>query len=220
MWTVDEIQEQISSEIDQSSVAPTTSDTDWSIRLNLINRSLKDWADSYEWESLKKIYNGRISTSTGNASVSLPSNFKKIDGYVRIPDYDLQIVNPTENLLYTDTDKYANVLGNEVDGKTLHINAGTLASGASIQFTYYAFPASLTTTTQVSEIPDPTYLVQRTLYYLYKGREDGRFPEAKVESDRILARMIENENTKGWGEKDRRVHVYSHPFRDFRVGRD
>lgn len=220
MWTVDEIQQQIASEIDQSSTAPTTSDADWTIRLNLINRSLRDWADTYDWEALKKIYNVNISTSTGNASISLPSNFKKIDGYVRIPNYDLQIVNPTENLLYTDSEKYVNILGNDVDGKTMYINAGTLASGASVQFTYYASPATLATTTQKSEISDPSYLVQRTLYYLYKGREDGRFPEAKVESDRILARMIENENTKGWGEKDRRVHVYSHPFRNFRVGRD
>lgn len=221
-WSVDTIQAQIAHELDQSSTAPTTGGTDWTIRLGLINRSLRDWAESNEWDALHKIHNGIISTSTGNASYALPAGFKKMDGYVRYCEgtttYDLPEENPTKNLLFTDSDKYVNVLGNEADGHVMYIHAGTLPSGASIQFTYYSYPATLCTTNQVSEIPDPTYLVQRSLYYIYKGREDGRFPEAKVEADRILARMIENENVKGWGSSDRTVKI--NPRSSWRIGRD
>ncbi len=222
-WSVNDIQNQIASEVDLSSTAPSTSDSDWSLRLNLINRSLRDWAESYDWDDLKKVHNGIVSTSTGNASYALPADFRKMDGYPRIYSdgvtaYDFPISDPSKNLRYTDSDKYVNILGNESSGKVMYISANTLASGASVQFTYYAYPATLATTTQVTEVPDASYLVQRSLYYLFKGIEDARFPEAKVESDRILARMIENQNARGFGHKERRVQVGAEPYSNWRVG--
>lgn len=224
-WTLDDLQIAIANELDQSSTAPTTGGTDWTIRTNILNRSLRDWSESYDWDDLKKIFNGVVSTSTGNASYALPSDFRKMDGYPRImsdgsTSYDFPHVDPSKNIKYIDSDKYVNILGNESDGHTMYIHAGTLASGASVQFTYYASPASLTTTTDVAEVADPTFLVQRSLYYLYKAREDGRFPEAKVESDRILARLIENQNTRGFGSLDRRADVHQQPYSYWRVGRD
>lgn len=216
--SVDELQKAIANELDQSDDAPTTGGTDWTIRLNVLNRSLRDWAETYDWDDLHKIHNGRISTSTANASYALPSDFKKLDGFPKVAGYDLPDVNPSYNHRYTDSDRYVNVLGNENSGRVMYIQAGTLTSGASVQFTYWAYPATLATTSQVAEIPDATYLVQRSLYYLYKGREDGRFPEAKVEADRILARMIENQNTRGLSSTDRRVGTYQDPYKSWRVG--
>lgn len=222
-WTVTDIQTAIANEADKSSTPPTTGDGEWTIRLNLINRALRDWAESYDWDTLKKIHNGAISTATANASYSLPSDFRRLDSYVRIVGdgrsaFDYPADNVTENIKYNDTDKFVNILGNPASGYVMYINGGTLVSGASVQFSYYAFPATLATTTQVAEVPDPTFLVQRTLYYLYKVAEDARFPEAKQESDRILARMIENENVKGWGNSERSVKVFKHPYRNWRVG--
>ena|SRR3990167_1662599 len=224
-WSVNDIQLSLANELDQSSTAPAVTATDWVVRLNAINRSLRDWAESYDWDDLKKIYNARISTSTGNASLALPNDFKKMDGYPKIVSdgstaYEFPQVDPSKNRRYTDSDKYVNILGNESDGHVMYISANTLASGASVQFTYYAYPASLSTTTSIPQIPDATYLVQRTLYYMLKSKEDGRFPEAKVEADRILARMIENQNTRGLGHADRRVSVGPEPYYNWRVGKD
>lgn len=222
-WTVTDIQNQIAHEIDQSASAPSEGGTDWNIRLGLINRSLRDWAETYDWDDLKKIYNGVISTSTGNASLALPAGFRKLDEYPRIMSdgstaYDFPQVDPSNNHRYVDTDKYVNILGDESNGRTMYIHAGTLVSGASVHFTYWAYPASLASASNVAEIPDASYLVQKTLYYIYKGREDGRFPEAKVEADRILARMIENQNSRGMASTDRRVGVYQDPYKTWRVG--
>jgi hypothetical protein len=224
-WSLQEIQNNIAQEVDQSATAPIVGGTDWNIRLGIINRSLRDWGESYDWDALHKIHNGLVSTSSGNASYVLPAGFKKMDGYVRIVSdgvaaYDFPHENPSNNDLFTDSDKFVNILGNEADGHVMYIHSNTLASGASVQFTYYTSPASLASPTQISEIPDPTYLVQRSLYYLYKGREDSRFPEAKVEADRILARMIENENVKGVGSSERRVSKFTHSYRGWRIGRD
>ena len=221
-WTVQDIQNQIAYEVDQDDSSPTAGGTDWTIRLGLINRSLFDWAESYDWSSLKKVHNGLVSTSTANASYALPSDFKKLDGFPRIVSdgvtaYDFPAVDPSRNGQYVDSDKFVNIFPN---GRVMYIHAGTLASGASVQFTYYSSPASLATSNTEIICPDPTFIVQRSLYYLYKGREDGRFPEAKVESEKILARMIENENALGLAYVDRSVSVGKPGYKSFRIGRD
>lgn len=221
-WTVTDIQKQIAYEVDQSDEAPTVGDTDWNIRLGLMNRADLDWSETDNWSVLKKVHNGVISTSTGNASYALPSDFRSLDGFPKVVSdgsttYDFPAVDPSKNNRYVDSDKYVNVFP---EGKVMYIHANTLASGASVQFTYFASPPSLASASQTILCPDPTFLVQRTLYYLYKGREDGRFPEAKVESDKILARMLENENTLGRAYVDRSVSKGTDVYHTFRIGRD
>ena len=182
-----------------------------------------DWAETYDWKQLLKVHNGNIS-SAGNASYTLPVGFRRAMGFPKIiydgtTDYDFPIIAPYKNNeLNLESDRFVNIIGNDNDGQTMVINAPTLASGASISFTYYAFPASLSSVGQITECPDPTFIIQRALYYIYKAREDGRFPEAKVESDRILARMVENENNLGIGYADR--YIQTPILNSFRVGRD
>jgi len=222
-WSVNDIQTQISYEVDQSDSPPTEGTSDWNTRMGAINRSMIDWANSNEWSCLKVVHNGLVSVS-GGASYVLPTDFSKLDGLPRIVSdgvmaYDFPAVNPSKNNLYTDSDKFVNILGNDRDGKVMYIHANTLASGASVQFTYWKSPQSLASATQVVEIPDPTFLVQRSLYYIYKGAEDGRFPEAKVESEKILARMIENENSQGLAYIDRNIPNQLGQ-KNFVIGRD
>jgi predicted Rdx family selenoprotein len=224
-WTLQDVQNAIASEVDQSASSPTEGGTDWNIRTNFINRSLIDWSETYEWESLKKIHNGIISTSTGNASYALPADFKKMDGFPQITadgmtTYGYPVDDPTSNTRYVGTDRFVNILGNERDNKVMYIHGGALASGASVQFTYYASPQSLASANDIIVMTDPTYLVQRSLYYILKSREDGRFPEAKTESDRILMRMIENENTLGQSHVERTISVFPENYKSWRVGRD
>jgi hypothetical protein len=223
-WTVLDCQTQIANEIDQSDSAPTQGGTDWNIRLNTLNRALIDWRDSSDWDALKKVHNGLVSIS-GGASYVLPTDFNKIDGFPKIiwdgaTTNEFPVVDPSKNSTYTDSDKFVNLFTNDKDTKVMYIHSNTLSSGASVQFTYYKSPQSLASATNVIEVPDPTFLVQRALYYIYKGREDGRFPEAKTESDKILARMIENEASKGYAYQDRKISNELEDKFSFRVGRD
>jgi hypothetical protein len=222
-WSLQTAQEQIASEMDQSPTAPTSGGTDWNIRKNALNRALFDWENSNEWDCLKVVYNSYVTTA-GFATLGLPANFHKLDGLPGIvwdgsTFNQFPVIDPSTNKQYNDSDKYVNVFDNASDGKRMYIHAPTLASGASIQFTYYKSPATLSSATDLIEVPDPTYLVQRALYYIYKGREDGRFPEAKVEADRILARMMENEASKGLAYKDRSVPNELEKL-GYRIGRD
>lgn len=225
MWSLLDLQNQIANEMDQSATAPTQGGTDWNIRLNSLNRALFDWAESYDWEVLKKVHNGIISTSTGNASYALPSDFRKLDGFPLITwdgssTAQFTPINASNNQNYLDTDKYVNILGNDRDNRVMYIHSNSLVSGASVQFTYWKSPTSLASATNLTEVPDESYLVQRALYYLYKGREDGRFPEAKVESEKILARMIEQENTLGMAHADNQIQNRSFNRFGYRIGRD
>lgn len=222
-WTLQDCQVQIANEMDQSATAPTQGGTDWNIRKNALNRALIDWENSSEWDSLKVLQNSKV-TVAGFATLGLPQNFKKLDSLVGVmwdgsTFNQFQVIDPSLNRLYTDSDKYVNVYDNARDGKSLYIHAPTLASGASVQFTYYKSPQSLASATDIVEVPDPTYIVQRALYLIYKGREDGRFPEAKVEADKILARMIENEASRGLAYQDRSIPSQLER-KNFRIGRD
>ena len=224
-WSLLDLQNQIANEMDQSATAPSQGGTDWNIRLNSLNRAQIDWAESYDWEVLKKVHNGIVSTSTNNASISLPATFRKLDGFPKITydgtnTEDFTPVDFTKNSQYTTGDKIANILGNNTDGKVLYIPFVELTSGASVQFPYWSSPVSLASATDITPCPDPTYIVQRALYYLYKGREDGRFPEAKVESEKIMARMIEQENVLGQAHSDNRVSNWNTTRYGYRIGRD
>jgi hypothetical protein len=219
-WTLSSLEQQLALELDQSASAPTEGGADWNVRMGLINRSQQDWAETYGWSVLKKQFNGVISTSTGNASYSLPADFRKPDGFPKVAGDEYAIVDISSQSQYLDSDKYVNFLGNDRDGRVMYIHGGTLSSGASVQFTYFASPASLSTGTHQTACPDPSFLVQRTLYYWYKAREDGRFLEAKQEADRILARLLENENTPGRADIANRVPTWEESRYSFRIGRD
>ncbi len=218
-WQETDLQSQMAVELDRTVTAPAITSSDYLARRAVLDRANRDWAESYEWRSLLKVHNGLISTSTGNASYVLPADLKKIDSPVSVGGLTsrLLIVNPTDNGKYLDSDNFVNVLGGENSGQVMYIHA-SLSSGTSIQFTYFSQVTALSTTTSVSPCPDPSFLVQRALYYIYKAKEDGRFPEAKAESDRVLARMIENENSLGKGYVDRTFQVST--AGGFRIGID
>lgn len=224
-WTVQDVQNQIASEIDQSDTAPVEGSTDWKIRLNAMNRSIYDWEESNDWDALKVVHNGIVSTSTGNASYALPANFDKMDSFPRIvwngsTMNEFPVVDLSKNTIYTDNDLFVNIFDNIRDRKTMYIHSPVLVSGASVQFVYWKSHTSLASASDTILLTDPTYIVQRSLYYIYKGREDARFPEAKVESEKILARMIENENSRGLAYQDRKISNELEDKYKFRIGRD
>lgn len=223
-WTLNEFQQQLALELDRSATAPDSSSTDWSVRANALNRAQIDWQETYEWGVLLQVHNGRISTSTGNASYVLPSDFRKMDGLPKIMSdgitaYDFPVVPLSKNRRYVDSDKYANIIANATTS-VLYIHSSALVSGASVQFSYYQSAPSLATGASVSVCPDPMFMLQRALYYIYRSREDARFPEAKAESDKVLARMVENEASLGRAYTDRSVSVGSETYPGWRIGRD
>lgn len=206
--SLDDIQAEISALVDQDADTSVLSNDDYTLRTNYINRALREWSEVGQWQVLYKQFNSYISTSTGNASVALPSDFRKLAAYPHICNADtaneeFPDVLPQEDQLGNNSHRVW-IMGSSTNGYIMRVHGTTLASGASLMVPYYKTASSLVSPADVADIPNPEYLVQKTVGYIWEGREDPRFPQAKAEADRILSNMMERENTpnfaSGWGE--------------------
>lgn len=207
--SVDLLQSRIAGILEQDPTIGNIDSNDYALRLSYMNLAMREWAEAYDWQALYKEFNSLISTSAGNASVALPSDFRKLASYPVIT-YDgsntalFPETRPQEAGQYAATDKRIEILGNN-KGYVMRIYGSTLASGASLKVPYYASVQSLATTTDVPEIPNADYLVKRVVAYWWESREDARFPEMKQEAERILATLIDYENTFGEASASDRV---------------
>lgn len=221
--TVDEIQGRIAGIVDQDEQTSNISTNDYSLRLKYMNMAQSEWAELYDWQALYKEYHLQIPSATGNASIVLPGDFRKLASYpVIVADgqaVEFPEVRPQEDGRYLDTDKRVLVLGNPYDGYTLRVKGTELASGASVKVPYYASAGSLVSPLDSSMIPNADYLVARTVAYLWEAREDPRFPQMKAEAERILANLLERENVPSEAA-DGRVKTIDEARYGFRMGRD
>ena len=223
--TVDSIQSKIAAVVDQNESTSAISSTDYSLRLKYMNMALLEWAETYDWQCLYNEFNSLISTSAANASIALPSDFRKLASYPKITwtgttTDEFPEVRPQEDGKYIDTDKRVWVLGNPQDGYTLRVMGVTLVSGASVKIPYYMSIQSLASPANIAEVPNPDFLVKRTVAYLWESREDPRFIEAKNEAEKILRNMIEYENVFGEGAEHSRVFTVEESKYNYRWGRD
>jgi hypothetical protein len=217
---ISEIEKRINAICNEDPTSPTEGGTDWNLFLKYINMSQTEWQETYKWPSLYKEVNTMTSQSTGNVSISLPSDFRSFDGYLNIADGTNKLysqIDPDTINQYDSDDHYFYVLG--YPGAYNMIVNPMPVSGYSLSYSYWANAGSLASPTDVSMCPDPSYLVQRSVAYLWETRDDGRFVQAKNEAEKILARMLENELTRG-RSYDNRVKSDNETRYGYVIGRD
>lgn len=224
--TVEEIMTQIAATVNQEATPPTAGSAEYSLWLNFINRSMYEWAESNDWEELRRRYNPSI---IGGATVSLPLDFRKLADYPRL--YQEGLPNgyityseslPEENALFTSEDIHVELIGNPSEGYSFNWYPATLASGASIQIQYFSMPTSLASYSQVTPLSDPQYLIDRTIAYILEARSDPRFqPQETKARERLLA-MVENANLAKFTSYAGSNFVGNTPEKKmgFRIGRD
>lgn len=222
--SVDEIQSRIAAISDQDEATSNIDATDYSLRLKYINKGQHEWAEIQDWQTLFKEYNMNVSTSTGNASVALPNDFRKLAGYPKITfdgtnTESFSEVLPQEDH-YDANEKRVWILGNPNSGYILRVFGGTLASGASVKVPYFSSPGSLASPADISVVPNAEYLVQKTLSLIWESREDPRFPQAKAEAEKILQNMMERENTFNRASDYFRAKTWEEQKFGFRWGKD
>jgi len=213
--TLNQVLQDVGAYIDQDTTLPTG--TELTVRVNLVNQSLDEWGNAYQWKQLRVIYSPTFALSA--TSIGLPTNFKKLMS----PPYDISLtsdnkyieIRPEERFNKLSTDKYSYILGNEAGGKALIINPA-LTSGASLVLDYQSFPSSMATLQDVAVTSNPEFLVKRTIAYILEARADQRFPLVKAEADRIISTAIEEEDTPSGG-MDNRVPDFARSG-SFRIG--
>lgn len=216
----------IASSVNQAAEVPTVGGSEYVLWLEFINRGLEEWASSHDWEELRVIFKPSV-VSASVATVSLPLNYAKLAGGAVLYVDGLTEGEEFPNILYEhrglygSNDKYTYIFGNSSDGYSLMFHPATLASGASLSITYFATPTSLASPANIPNIPDPQFLVDRTIAYIFESRSDGRFQQQESKARSLLLNMIDRSN-------DARYNDYGNPApilnslqkRGFRVGRD
>lgn len=219
MANLNDIQSEISSVIDSNVTVANISAADFSLRTLYINKALGEYENAYDWQHLYSEYNVLVSTASNNASIALPTDFRKPASKPWIAGSQYPIVRPQENGQYTDSDNRVSFFGNPRVNYTLRVFGDALSSGVSVTVPYYRSAGSLATTTDVAPIPDVAFLVQRAIAYWYEGHEDARFPSAKLDAERILASLIDYENVFPEGSTDDHVKTNEEKI-GFRIGED
>lgn len=226
---VNEIQKRIAVMADVTATAPQEGGNDWNLRLELMNMAQAEWEQLYDWQVLYREFNTQTSTITGNTSIVLPADFRKLASFPQFT-YDgsdtrsFSEIRPQERGRYQATDRFFYLLHN-ASTSVMKVNVGTtngeFASGASIGISYYATAGSLVSGSDSSPIPDPNYLVQRTVAGLWEATGDDRFPQAKQKAEQILQRMLQRENVFSEAANDEsRVRTIEETRNSFVIGRD
>jgi len=214
----------VSAIVSQTLDVVNTSD-EYSLWKLYINMAQREWAETYDWQSLYREYNTLTTTAGTDANgttIALPSDFRKLAGFPKImadgeTTNEYGQIDPQKKEMMASDEHYCYILNN---GSSNYLFAnGTIVSGASIFISYWKSPASLVSPADVVDCPNPDYLVQRTIAYIWESREDSRFPEAKAEADKILARLLENENTQGYAY-DQTILTPEKKSFSFRIGRN
>lgn len=220
-FTLAEVEQRINAIAGQS-LSTTEGDTDWLLRRSYINRAQQDWANRFDWSQLYTEVNSLTSNGSALASIPLPQNFRKLAGYPKFAtgasNDQFPEVDAFERGRFSSTDQYSYVLGN-ASGYNLIVNPATFNSGTSLFYSYYRSPISLISGSDISDCPDPNYLVQQSLYYYFLSQEDARFQDARAEAERILATMFESSITRGIGYHNEVLNVDDTKY-NFRFGRD
>lgn len=224
--TVSTILQQIASTVNQEASAPTTGGDEFNLWMDYLNRAQDEWAVAHEWESSRIHFYPGI-TGVSQASITLPADFKQLAGPVllyhpsRQNPYEYQYMIDEQEQIFESTDLYVRLTGDNSTGKTLLINPGTLASGASLYIPYFSYPTSLSTTTQYLPMSDPQFAVDKTISYIFEARSDPRFQIIEQRAAERLAVMIENENSEKFSSYAAVSYIPSTLRRSgFRIGRN
>lgn len=214
-----DITTQISSTVNQEATPPLVGSAEYTLWLSYLNRSLDEWANSHDWEELRIILQ-TSTTGVSQATVTMPLNFRRIAAPPIVDGDRIEEVDDETVPYKLAEEAYFRVMGNPASRFSLVFNP-VLSSGASIVVEYYSFPSYLASTTDVSQISDPQFLVDRTIAYIFESRSDARFQTAEVKSRERLVKMIEDANTRKYNSYAGSAPMQTTENRmNFRWGRD
>lgn len=158
---------------------------DLTVRTAYAQQAVREWADYGRWKELSTPYN--LYATLGTAS--LPTNFKELEAKPKdlYGNYYPEI-KISERVNKEVNEKYCYVEGNEAQGYTITFNG--LASLATLPITYQRSPSNMATLTDICEVPDDTYVVQKVISLVLQSRSDERFPTIDADAQRRLSNMV------------------------------
>lgn len=175
----------------------TPTGTDLTTWTNYANQAVFDAAALGQFKEFHTIQ--IVATSGGDnslatmASISLGTGFRELMGPPRV---DLgggtytayEEIRPLERFNRQTSDKYCYILGNPVQGYTAVFNQ--LSANATLYIDFQRYPSGFATLTDISELPDDTYVSSKVESYVLQARTDDRFPFVDAVAGRKLQNML------------------------------
>lgn len=173
--------------------AETPQGDDLTVRTNYAQQAVREWADSYQWKELTT----PITAVATNTTLSL-NNFKELQAIPKDTNGNWYPEIQPQDRVYKDKDeKYSYIEGNERAGYVMTL--GGLATLATLSLTYQRQPSNMATLTDVCEVPDDLFVVQKVISLVLQSRSDERFPTVEADAQRRLANMIGRNGVKAPG---------------------
>ena len=226
-FSVDQIFTKIASTVNQEATSPSATSSEYTLWLSYLNRAVQEWSEANDWEVMRKNFFPTI-TGLSQATVPLPLDFKKLAGSVRVqrdgeteggttfPD-----ILPERKDMYTSNDKYVYIMGDISSGLNMIFHPATLASGASVEMSYFSMPTSLASPANIPVVNDSQFLVDRVIAYIFEARSDSRSQEMEGKARERLMGMIENTNLSKYNSYDNPAPVITTLRKQgYRIGRD
>lgn len=190
---------------------PVSTDDEYVIALPLANEAVKRWA-RYENTYWKELFTTLIESGEGTTiaadttSYDTPEDFKEGGGRIRILDTNgntvrqYRIIESQEAQFRTDNSQYAYFSGNPSDGYKLNLNPipDSAIVGLRIDYDYYKLPTLFTTGTDITEVPEPDFIVHRMLGNRFRGSRNPYYSSALRDAEDILKTMQLKNNSGTW----------------------
>lgn len=210
--TFDEIFQAYYSLFRADSDVPPSDDDEYITAMRLANEAINRWAfyDNTYWkelfQTLQLSEDGDSTVVSGQTDYEAPGDFQEAGGQIAIKDSDgktvqtYRIIEPQEVQFQSDLGTYAYFTGDPANGYVLHLNPApdTSLSGNSIDYTYYKQPTIFTTGTDVSECPDPYFIVNRMLAQVFRANRNPYYQSAKNDAENALKQMQMTNNSGSW----------------------
>lgn len=202
MYTLQDIQNRISSKFDYSGSAISDTTSEWSRRKNLINIAEEEWRDA-NFGKWKALFKTSVLTTTGASFVVLPTDYKEgralfdLTGSIWINNMPYRKVKKAEQLTRLPTDYLAWILGNDAQGYNMYIQP-TLTSGINFDFNYYSTYLAtdslgvdkllLDLVDDITKCPDVNFIVDRVVGELFDLDDDPA--KGKLYNDKADKRLV------------------------------
>jgi len=170
--------------------AAEPSGTELTTRSSYANQAVWEATAVAQFREFQNVYTVNVSSS---ASISLPSNFREFMVAPQLLDSSgkwvpYEQIDPMEIYNKQSSDKYCYVLGNPASGYTAIFN--NLTANSTLSIVYQRYPSGLATLTDVCELSDPQYVVEKVKSYVLQSRRDERFPQVDAMAEQKLKNMV------------------------------
>lgn len=205
---------------------PSDTDDEYTIAKRYANNGIRRWLnyDNTFWKELfttaqTNSTGGVVTTTAGTASYAAPTAMKMAGGFVRLKDSstgttlsEIPIIDPQDAQFRSDNGKYAYFTGDYSNGFTLNINPAPDTTGQLIDYVYYKKPTEFSTGTDVTEMSNPSFLVDHMLASRFRSSRNPYYSTAKRDAENALGQMkMENDSgtwSNPWQVPDRSGSVW------------